>query len=103
MIRFGEDVCRNLDSGAAPRIAGDQWNWRVCLGHNQRMQYTPIPRASASMAMRRIAPLAALRKLGASLKYSGRQWKTFTEFDLADQSLYSSRLARRFNSGNCCL
>ena len=55
------------------------------------------------MAMRRINPSAALGKPGASRKYSGLQWRMFTEFGLADQSLYSSRLARLFNSRICCV
>jgi len=42
------------------------------------------------MAMRRIDPSAALRKRGASRKYFELQWRTFGEFGLSEQSLYST-------------
>jgi hypothetical protein len=44
MIRFGEDVCRNVDSALRREWLRDERDWRVCLGNNQRMQYTPVPR-----------------------------------------------------------
>jgi AraC family transcriptional regulator len=46
MIRFGEDVCRNVDSALRREWLRDERDWRVCLGNNQRMQYTPVPRPS---------------------------------------------------------
>ena len=37
MIRFGEDVCRNVDSALRREWLRDERDWRVCLGNNQRI------------------------------------------------------------------